>query len=33
VANLRDVADDLKAGAVVVLGEEWIRIRRLPLPG
>jgi len=29
-ANLRDIADDR---AVVVLGEEWIRIRRLPLPG
>ena len=32
-ANLHDVADDLEAGAVVVLGEEWIRIRRLPMPG
>jgi predicted nuclease of predicted toxin-antitoxin system len=33
LANLRDVADDLEAGAVVVLGEESIRIRRLPMPG
>lgn len=32
-ANLPDVTGDLEAGAVVVLGEEWIRIRRLPMPG
>jgi predicted nuclease of predicted toxin-antitoxin system len=32
-ANLEQVGDDLAAGAIVVLGDEWIRIRRLPLPG
>lgn len=31
--NLPEVASDLAAGAVVVLGDEWIRIRRLPMPG
>ena len=30
-ANLEQVAEDLKAGAVVVLGEEWVRIRPLPM--
>jgi predicted nuclease of predicted toxin-antitoxin system len=33
LANLDPVADDLASGAVVVLGDEWIRIRRLPLFG
>jgi predicted nuclease of predicted toxin-antitoxin system len=32
-ANLPPVADDLAAGAIVVLGDDWIRIRRLPFPG
>jgi predicted nuclease of predicted toxin-antitoxin system len=32
-ANLRAVADDLTAGAIVVFGDDWTRIRRLPLPG
>jgi predicted nuclease of predicted toxin-antitoxin system len=32
-ANLQQVAEDLAAGAIVVLGDDWIRIRRLPLPG
>jgi predicted nuclease of predicted toxin-antitoxin system len=32
-ANLPQVAEDLAAGAVVVLGDDWIRIRRLPMPG
>lgn len=32
-ANLPQVTEDLMAGAVVVLGEDWIRIRRLPMPG
>jgi predicted nuclease of predicted toxin-antitoxin system len=32
-ANLPQVTSDLDAGAVVVLGDEWIRIRRLPIPG
>ena len=31
LANLAPVADDLAAGAVVVLGEESVRVRRLPL--
>jgi predicted nuclease of predicted toxin-antitoxin system len=30
-ANLDQVAEDLDAGAVVVLGEEWVRIRPLPM--
>lgn len=29
--NLQVVADDLAAGAIVVLGEDVIRIRRLPI--
>jgi len=34
LANLPSVADDLAAGAVVVIADEDIRIRRLPiLPG
>jgi hypothetical protein len=32
-ANLREAAGDLYVGAVVAPGEEWIRIRRLPMPG
>ena len=32
-ANLPQVAEDLTAGAVVVFGDEWVRIRRLPMPG
>lgn len=33
-ANLPSVADDLDAGSIVVIGDEDIRIRRLPiLPG
>src|SRR5437764_7788820 len=32
-ANFPTVADDLAAGAVVVLGDHRVRIRRLPLPG
>ena len=33
LANLDQIADDLTAGAVVVIGDDWIRIRRLPVPG
>ena len=33
LANLDQVAEDLTAGAVVVIGDDWIRIRRLPMPG
>ena len=33
LANLDQIAEDLTAGAVVVIGEDWIRIRRLPMPG
>lgn len=29
LANLGQVTDDLAAGAVVVLGDDWLRIRRL----
>jgi predicted nuclease of predicted toxin-antitoxin system len=32
-ANLEPIAEDLADGAIVVIGEDWIRIRRLPLPG
>ena len=31
LANLDVVADDLEAGAVVVLTDEWVRVRRLPI--
>ena len=31
LANLEPVQDDLDAGAIVVLTEDWIRIRRLPI--
>ena len=30
-ANLDQVAEDLSAGAIVVLSDEWVRIRPLPL--
>lgn len=33
LANLPTVADDLEAGAVVVLTDDWVRIRRLPMLG
>ena len=33
LANLPAVADDLEAGAIVVLTDEWVRIRRLPMLG
>lgn len=33
LANLDQVAEDLIAGSVVVIGDDWIRIRRLPMPG
>jgi len=33
LANLDQIAEDLEAGAVVVIGDDWIRIRRLPMPG
>lgn len=31
LANLDCVTEDLDLGAVVVLGDEWLRVRRLPL--
>ena len=31
LANLSTIADDLDAGAIVVLGDRTLRIRRLPL--
>jgi predicted nuclease of predicted toxin-antitoxin system len=33
LANLDQVAEDLKAGAIVVLHEDSLRVRRLPMPG
>jgi len=33
LANLDHIAEDLAAGAVVVIGDDWIRIRRLPMLG
>ena len=33
LANLGQVAEDLRAGAVVVLHEELLRVRRLPISG
>jgi predicted nuclease of predicted toxin-antitoxin system len=33
LANLPAVAEDLQAGAVVVLTDEWVRIRHLPMLG
>ena len=32
-ANLDQVAEDLATGAIVVLSDEWVRIRPLPLLG
>ncbi len=31
LANLEQIADDLAAGALVVIGDTRIRIRRLPM--
>ncbi len=31
VANLATVADDLADGAIVVVGEDWLRVRPLPI--
>ena len=31
VANLDVIADDLASGAVVVVGEDWLRVRPLPI--
>jgi hypothetical protein len=31
LANLEVVAEDLDSGAVVVLTDEWVRVRRLPI--
>ena len=31
LTNLEDVADDLDVGAVVVVGDDRVRIRRLPI--
>jgi predicted nuclease of predicted toxin-antitoxin system len=33
LANLDQVAEDLTAGAIVVLHEDSLRVRRLPMPG
>jgi predicted nuclease of predicted toxin-antitoxin system len=33
LANLPAVTEDLETGAIVVLTDEWVRIRRLPLSG
>lgn len=33
LANLDQIAEDLEVGAVVVIGDDSIRIRRLPMPG
>ncbi len=33
LANLKAVSDDLEAGAMVVLTDDWVRIRRLPMLG
>jgi hypothetical protein len=33
LANLDQVAEDLTTGAVVVLHEDLLRVRRLPMPG
>jgi hypothetical protein len=31
LANLDVVSEDLDSGAVVVLTDEWVRVRRLPI--
>jgi hypothetical protein len=31
LANLESVTEDLEHGAVVVLADEWVRVRRLPI--
>ena len=31
IANLEPIADDLEAGSVVVIGDDRIRVRRLPI--
>jgi predicted nuclease of predicted toxin-antitoxin system len=31
LANLDGIADDLTNGAVVVIGEDWVRVRPLPI--
>jgi predicted nuclease of predicted toxin-antitoxin system len=33
MANLPAVSEDLDSGAVVVLTDDWVRIRRLPMRG
>ena len=33
LANLDQVTEDLAAGAVVVIHEDLLRVRRLPMPG
>jgi hypothetical protein len=33
LANLPAVSQDLDNGAVVVLTDEWVRIRKLPMTG
>ena len=33
LANLDVVSEDLDSGAVVVLTDEWVRVRRLPIVG
>ncbi len=33
LANLDQVAEDLTAGAIVVLHQDSLRVRRLPMPG
>jgi predicted nuclease of predicted toxin-antitoxin system len=33
MANLAAVSEDLDSGAVVVLTDDWVRIRRLPMLG
>ena len=33
LANLGQVAEDVTAGAIVVLHEDSLRVRRLPMPG
>jgi hypothetical protein len=33
LANLDQVAEDLAAGAIVVLHDDSLRVRRLPMPG